>query len=361
MIAKGVGPRWLWVLGTLGLLLAVSACAGGQNGVANPDEEATNNSVPIAVLIATLALVLVACAGEGAAPAPSPTAPPKAEPISAPEPTLAPTPELLRHTIPPCTPIEGSSLDPCQPGDPRWVESGYAEEIITLGEDGGPPGPFPIDFYLGTAWSVPSFVSHLVVRGTYLPGTIRCMTSQMNRYPSYYRTTDYLQDWGPGGTFRMTCFADVRVGEYILGSGPATLTVMVAMINYFSTPDHWPAENIAYDLRATEEAFINAGSGADMWVPVGLPGQERILFLNPSRNTLIEAWQAGSSPWDVQREEGGTAMAIHPDRGLLALLQRPVGDVPVQGGNDAARLQAGGAGLPSDPPRQLRRPHLQRP
>ena len=206
------------------------------------------------------------------------------------------------------------SVDPCQPGNPRGAQAGHAEEMITLAGRGGPPGPFPIGFYVGSVSASPAFASHLVVRGTYLPGTIRCIGPETYRLPSYTRTSNRLYDMGPGGVYRITCFADVRVGEYILGSGPATLTVLVDMISYESTADLWPPERAEVDIRRAENAFINGGSGHNLWVPTGLPGQERILFLNPSRNTLIEAWESGSSTWDVQREEGSTPMVIHPSR-----------------------------------------------
>ena len=183
---------------------------------------------------------------------------------------------------------------------------------------GGQPGPIPLDYFIGSnaTKNTPDLgVPHLVIRATYLPNTIRCTAPELVRSPSYYRQrAPYLRDLGPGGSYDMVCLADVRVGEYILGAGPATLPVIIGMLYYHWLPGEHTPEEMDADLRKTEDVYANGGSTHELYVPTGIPGEERILFLNPSWNTVIEAWHSGMPSWDVQRGAGGTALAVHPHR-----------------------------------------------
>lgn len=66
------------------------------------------------------------------------------------------------------------------------------------------------------------FVTHIVVRATFLPGTERC-TSDGPFHPPPYSD---LHFFAPAPYFgAVQCFADVRVNNYVLGEGPARLTV----------------------------------------------------------------------------------------------------------------------------------------
>ena len=73
-------------------------------------------------------------------------------------------PKYLTEEIPPCTPVEGSTVDPCEPGL-TWMAAGGS---YTIG-----PEPRDMRVFLGGERLTVS-VAHLVVRGTYLPGTVRC-------------------------------------------------------------------------------------------------------------------------------------------------------------------------------------------
>ena len=284
----------------------------------------------VAVLLAGLALVLASCAGDGGGAVPAappvvvePGLTPPSEPTPVPAATTHPAPtqipELFKQQVPPCTAVEGASVDPCQPGFAGWIDVGPPATTIIpdYAYFGGPPGPFPVDWYVRGYRSSGTYAAHLVARATYLPNTIRCIAPETFRDPprlvSSLRNSP-LRDMGPGGVYRMTCFADARVGEYVVGSGPAKLTIIVGTVNYHSRAANWPPEKAEADRVRMEQAFTNGGTAYNLVVPTGLPGQERILFLSPSRDTLIEAWQSRSSPWDVQRGEGGVVMVIHPHR-----------------------------------------------
>ena len=100
-----------------------------------------------AVLLAALTLVLVSCDSEQPAPVgtevpasiATPTSvselTPTSIPIFVPTPTPMPTsgPSYLTEEIPPCTPVLGSSLDPCDPDAPP-MEMGIAESLPELGD-----------------------------------------------------------------------------------------------------------------------------------------------------------------------------------------------------------------------------------
>ena len=145
--------------------------------------------VAIAALV-TVLLLLAACAES-----PSPT-------------------EYLTEEIPPCTPVSGSAVDPCDPGAPA-VETGAAQYIPELGNeplsvremlDDGPP---------------PAWVTHLVLRGTYVPGTVRCTAGDPFRPPSYLRDEFVIT----ANSRAFKCYIDVRANAYVLSNGPSTLTV----------------------------------------------------------------------------------------------------------------------------------------
>ena len=200
----------------------------------------------------------------------------------------------------------GSPVDPCQPGaSGRDAGSG----------SGVDPGTEPksVRFFLGTSMAAGTHAAHVVLRGTYLPGTVRCE-------PAWdFRGQFYGGGVPPPGSdsayagalYAMNCYIDVRVNAYALGSGPPTLTVLVgeALYNASASPDR------VEELRTSlEQLLIEGGRDVVAEVPPGgLPGREEILFLAPAINVATEVWQV-IYKWDVQRQDGGAAMAIHPDR-----------------------------------------------
>ena len=111
-------------------------------------------------------------------PAPSPAPIPTPAPVSTQTATRTPAPEYLTQEIPPCTPIPGSSVDPCEPK----AESDAATESDGLLLVGGPL--LIPDLLIGVS-TTPMYSSHIVLRGTYVPGTVRCTTGNPFRYPSY--------------------------------------------------------------------------------------------------------------------------------------------------------------------------------
>ena len=63
-------------------------------------------------------------------------------------------------------------------------------------------------------------VVHLVARGTFAPGSVRCTIGNVAREEPY--RIDRFD-----GDHYIRCYVDLQVREYILGTGPSTLSVEV--------------------------------------------------------------------------------------------------------------------------------------
>ena len=263
-------------------------------------------------ITALLAVFFLAAACEGAltptsipalTPTPALTATPT--PVSAPTSTFSPDTGYLTEEILPCTSISGSSVDPCESG--VKIDS----NVFASGDSGGifePDEPLPLRSFL-EGLSLGS-VSHLVVRGTYIPDTARCTSGTPFRVPSYIKP-GYFQH-----SLLFKCYADVRVNGYILGNGPAQLTVLVAFLHYW---DGYYASN-ATGLGLTEQELIEQFLSGHMALlergygdTVGIYGREMVLFIGPSSDHATETWEVFRT-WDVQKQEDGTVIAVHPYR-----------------------------------------------
>ena len=156
---------------------------------------------------------------------------------------------------------------------------------------------------------------HIVLRGTYLPGTVRCAASNPLR-PHSYVSSDQYEYVKDGIT--INCYADVRVGAYILGGGSSSLTVQTFFYAYWegsfadSAADEGTTEQeIVEGLRQRFETDEYAG---------GVEGREVILFIGPAFSASTEVWQVFTT-WDVQRQEDDTVVAVHPNRELWRRLR----------------------------------------
>ena len=205
----------------------------------------------------------------------------------------------LEEEIPPCTPVEGSSVDPCEPGLP-WV---YVSHLI-LGSE-----PYGMRFLLEPLSPDPVWVTSIVLRGTFLPGTVRCDADGKRFRPPPYDN----EDLALLETYRsIKCYADVRVNAYVLGSGPPTLTVMVWNDLYWFTFDQESVE----PLRSSLERVLTEGGELNLNISVpagGIEGRERILFIGSPVDVSSEAWEVFET-WGVERQEDGTVIAVHRDR-----------------------------------------------
>ena len=222
----------------------------------------------------------------------------------------------LEEEIPPCTPVEGSALDPCEP-DVYWLADGVLTPNFL------PMRSFLEPFSPSTAW-----VSSIVLRGTYLPGTVRCNVSDARfRWPPDDNTNDE-SEWIHATATR--CYVGVRVNSYVLGSGPPILTVLVDESSYSYSPaeiseeerqEHARGSRIYNERRFVEGGYFSSAAGI---APGGIEGAEVILFIGPWYDASAEAWELFNAvetweefiTWDVERQEDGSVIAVHPLRDL---------------------------------------------
>ncbi len=198
-------------------------------------------------------------------------------------------------------------MDPCEPNVALLSGvSGATSSSAASGET-----PSTVREYLDGNSFI--FVSHIVLRGTYIPDSVRCTRDNPFHMPSY-EEPGYFQN-----SLLMQCYADVRVNSYVLGSGPPELTVMVHFMRYredswAGDPERTHDEWVDLGLWATER-YLEEGDvlSEGPWNDAGLYGREVILFLGPSHNHATEVWQVFGT-WDVQLLEEGTVKAVHPAR-----------------------------------------------
>ena len=184
-------------------------------------------------------------------PEPAPTYPPEPTAVAAPTPKptpapkFTPAPSYLIEEIPPCTPVEGASVDPCD----QIPAPIYSQRSGIIRSE-----PWSVRSYLDSDRGDGFIIAHVVIRGAYIPGTVRCnFSGRLNGVPAYMGADRQIE-------YRLYnsihCYADVRVGAYILGSGPPTLTVLVRTdrLQINLTP-----EDVAHYRNSDESALIEGG------------------------------------------------------------------------------------------------------
>ena len=225
-------------------------------------------------------------------------------------PQSAAGPEYLEEDIPPCTAVEGSDREPCGPTIPTLDTS-----TASLG-----PRDDPVSIrmmlgdwheYMSHGELVPALAEddgtlsgYMVLRATYLPGTVRCEVNRNFRYLG--ETTELVFDQGTIN--RVQCFVDIRVNSYILGTGPPQLSV-IALMSLVGATGFTPAEKEAIELLLEQQLEGTDGEGE------GIVGREAVLFIGPSFDYSVEAWEVHWT-WGVNQLEDGTVMIIHPRRNL---------------------------------------------
>ena len=206
----------------------------------------------------------------------------------------------LDEVIPPCVPLEGTSLDPC----PRTTPG----QVAVLSVRPAPPSwphtddlPTITDTMMGFD---PITITHIVVRATVQDNTTRC-----GLYPLIM--ADHSEVSFSSSYYRYNCYVDVRVNEYIVGTGPSELTVELhreglnlseeLLADWIIGKDDWLID-IVYDPEARTAAVYE--------------GNEVVLFLLPSFTIAVESWEGGTAiadVWFVQRPDEGAIRAVAPD------------------------------------------------
>ena len=256
----------------------------------------------IRILALVTALLLAgACTSEG------PTVPAVEEATPSPDQATAtaePSPPSFQE-FPPCTPLPDSPVDPCEP-DASLREMGMAQSVPELGG-----APLSLHEMLDDR-PPPAWVTHLVVRGTYLPGTVRCTSGDLFHPPPYLSDEFVLT----ANSRAFKCYADVRANSYMIGTGPSTLTALVFKYLYWDheySPSVQESQTVQATIEENRQLFETHVSSL-------FSGREHIVFLGPPVDLSSEAWRL-MGYWDVQRQEDNSIVVVHPERDLWRRLR----------------------------------------
>ena len=203
--------------------------------------------------------------------------------------------DYLAKVTSPCTPIGDSGQDPCEVGTVFYGEtsSSINASLHPLGDR----RPNFTDRFLGTDLTG-RLIPHIAIRGTAQPGTTRCEVYSVT-------LANYVESsFDPNETLFYYCFVDITVGEYLVGTGPPTLTVAMHRENIWPlNVDEWP------DVR---ESWIKALSDPRARTAAAYEGRELVMLLRPTSTIKVEAWTSRGlfTLWFVQRGDGDEIRAV---------------------------------------------------
>ena len=191
-----------------------------------------------------------------------------------------PVSESEHNSCPPETPMETYSS---AGGIPYWLY----DEIPTF-----------IDILLGQG--SPSAVPHLVVRGMAQPDSTRCEIYPII-VPNYvYPSADYLFD----DLYHYHCFVDINTTEYIVGAGPAKITVSLHRESLYLS-------HLA-DWSNLKDEYINYWNDPVSRTSSIFEGKDLLLFLSLPGTLGVESWVAREpfNLWFIEQNQEGELRAI---------------------------------------------------
>lgn len=224
------------------------------------------------------------------------------------EPTVAA--EYFESHVEPCT-TEPSAADPCDTGRDIWFQR-LIPVSVSL-----PDRPPSLEAMLFNSWrdqdladvSYTELLSatHIVVRGRFASDSMVCEGFPVRNPGWSVDFADFgIPEPGPGenvflefGIYHWMCFARLKVHEYMVGRGGASITVGLpaASIPYFDETEINTSQS--REILASYQESI-----ADHFV-----GREWVVWLAPSYTTAVESWTAYSL-WAVQRGEDGIVRVV---------------------------------------------------
>ncbi len=204
----------------------------------------------------------------------------------------------LQEVVSPCLPVDRSGQDPCQ-GSPVLLTGASSSSSWLLDEL-----PAFDDIMLGNLVGryVPAVVPHIVIRGLVQPDTTRCELYWVEAFA--YRNL-------PPAGYAYFCFAEVSVHEYIIGEGPAQITVAMHREPIFLTPQQ------AADWSNIREWMVPGVLGdPGLRTAAAYEGKEMVLFLRIPIAAGLESWALSGwwgNTWFLQRNEEGEIRALEQD------------------------------------------------
>lgn len=197
----------------------------------------------------------------------------------------------------PCIPLAGSDVDPCE-RQPEWsVETKFSghyhpEDLPRL--------PFSFLGHIRRLANLESshgiFTPQFYVRGTFIPGSSRCVRDRAFIGVKNDGTLFVLKDDPHERVAQFNCFTDVRVHEYLNGDGPDRLPIKITHRNMFA--DDVTGERVAQLSRTTPMSWLE--------------GREMVFALSRPNDITIGTWgHSGFEEfWDVQKREDGVIVVV---------------------------------------------------
>ena len=196
----------------------------------------------------------------------------------------------LAATVEPCSPVAGSSRDPCDddrfaPDFSPWVSFQHPDAV-------DPPGvavygvftprpPRTIEELVRTRFedalthdpdAYPMALPQIVVRGAYLPGTTRCVVHEYSIRSSsagneVFIFSDLQPDAIPQG---IRCYMEFEAREYLVGKGPSNFTAAPGSAIPYNVRNHElykQPEFLSEVARRVEEVW--EGAELVVWLSAG--------------------------------------------------------------------------------------------
>ena len=201
-------------------------------------------------------------------------------------------------------------IPPCQPGqleqDPCVLEPVPTIEAVSV-DGSGPMWPsrnFIPSFtriLLGKEHNI-TIIPHIVVRGVARDGSTRCAPYQVVR-ANYSGPLPYFFE----GLYHFHCFVEVDISEYIIGTGPPTLTVAM------HREVLWDLDIL--DWEDIKEETLQYLEDPESRTAAAYEGKEMILFLSTPATRIVEAWNVNQyfDIWFIQKDENNQIRAIAQD------------------------------------------------
>ena len=190
---------------------------------------------------------------------------------------------------PACAPVPGSDRDPCEPSQNSVAGSDENRDTYFSGRT---PFPFTPEWLYRTEWGDGGFgTPQLVIRGV-VPASARC--SEVRAYN--FGGGDHGFTSPESQVALELCHIEVDVSEYLVGSGPSRLTVIVG----------WDAS-----VYRNVEGYGSVAYFAEAAAPIrdGLEGREYIFELALPPDMAWGDWRMLHS-WQLQKAADGTITAI---------------------------------------------------
>lgn len=124
----------------------------------------------------------------------------------------------------------------------------------------------------------PHVAAHIVVRGTAIPNTTRCGVYTLKHRELLLKSKPVTVSIAN----HVACFADVRMNEYLLGTGPAELVVLFGYYPYNAKADLSSGSGQKWLADFIQRGYDNTAR---------FDGKELVMFLSPYGNATVEVWR----------------------------------------------------------------------